>query len=143
MTSLEQLDVDIGNSSDARTGSSLANSRSISELHTVAAEVNSENSSAPSPVHSSASTTEVASSSKNVSPGSTDQLRTVPSEVNFRVHANSVQQVSKKESTIRVVEVIGLVAIVLVLLALYMIPTIIYVRPPLQLEQVSEGPYAC
>ena len=146
MTSLEQLDVDISESSDARTSSSPANSRSTSaciELHTVTTEVDSENSSAPS----IASTAEVASSRSPVQVGSTDQLNTVPSdrpsctEVNFRVRTNSVQKVSKKESTIsrfKFVEVIGLVVIVLVLLAVFMIPTIFYVKPPLQLEQVSE-----
>ena len=130
MTSLEQLDVE-SEGSDARTSSSPANSRSTSaciELHTVTTEVDSENSSASS----IASTAEDASS-KNVSSspvqvGSADQLHTVP-----------VQQVSKKEYTIsRFVEVIGLVVIVLVLLAVFMIPTIFYVKPPLQLEQVSE-----
>ena len=126
MTSLEQLDVE-SEGSDARTSSSPANSRSTSaciELHTVMTEVDSENSSASS----IASTAEDASSRSPVQVGSADQLHTVP-----------VQQVSKKESTIsRFVEVIGLVVIVLVLLAVFMIPTIFYVKPPLQLEQVSE-----
>ena len=144
MTSLEQLDVDISESSDARTSSSPANSRSTSaciELHTVTTEVDSENSSAPS----IASTAEVASSRSPVQVGSTDQLHTVPSDRTMKFtsvqegRTNSVQQVIKKESTIsRFVEVIGLVVMVLVLLAVFMIPTIFYVKYPLQLEQVSE-----
>lgn len=156
MTSLEQLDANISEGSDAITvSSSPVHSRppsALTELHTVTGEVASDTSSVSSPVHSSASTyqvelhtVEVSSSSKNVSSssvdiGGTDQLHTVPSdtEVNFRVRTNSGQQVGKKES--RVVEVIGLVVIVLVLLAVYTIPTVFYVRPPLQLEQVSALP---